>query len=71
VGLNLDTRPNGVIRADRLNPAEVTKMLFVYYSYVLKSVEHDYFYKGHCKDLTVRLQQHNAGMTTSIRHYIP
>ncbi len=43
----------------------------MYYAYVLKSIEHDYFYKGHCKDIALRLQQHNAGMTESIRPYIP
>ncbi|MFC3416853.1 GIY-YIG nuclease family protein [Algoriphagus hitonicola] len=43
----------------------------VYYAYVLKSKLHDYFYKGHCKDLTKRLEQHNSGMTTSIRPYLP
>ncbi len=43
----------------------------MYYAYVLKSVEHDYYYKGHCRDLEKRLQQHNCGMTDSIRPYIP
>jgi putative endonuclease len=43
----------------------------MYFAYVLKSVEHNYFYKGHCQDLEKRLQQHNSGMTQSIRSYIP
>jgi putative endonuclease len=43
----------------------------MFYAYVLKSVSHDYFYKGHCRDLELRLQQHNSGMTESIRPYIP
>jgi putative endonuclease len=43
----------------------------LYYAYVIKSRNHDYFYKGHCKDLKKRLHQHNSGMTTSIRPYIP
>jgi putative endonuclease len=43
----------------------------MFYAYVLKSVHHDYYYKGHCHDLQKRLQQHNAGMTVSIRPYIP
>jgi putative endonuclease len=43
----------------------------MYYAYVLKSINHDYYYKGHCKDLEKRLQQHNAGMTSSIKPYIP
>ena len=34
-------------------------------------MNHDYFYKGHCCELEVRLQQHNAGMTESIKPYIP
>ncbi|MBX2907392.1 MAG: GIY-YIG nuclease family protein [Taibaiella sp.] len=43
----------------------------MYYAYVLKSIEHDYYYKGHCKDLEVRLKQHNSGMTVSIKPYLP
>ena len=43
----------------------------MYYAYVLKSVQHDYFYKGHCNDLQKRLQQHNSGRTESIKPYIP
>jgi putative endonuclease len=43
----------------------------VFYVYVLKSKSHNYFYKGHCRDLNLRLKQHNAGRTTSIRPYIP
>jgi putative endonuclease len=43
----------------------------MYFAYVLKSIEHDYYYKGHCHDLEKRLQQHNSGMTESIRPYIP
>ncbi|MCW3106001.1 MAG: Excinuclease subunit domain protein [Segetibacter sp.] len=35
----------------------------MYYAYVLKSNEHDYYYKGHCKEVDLRLQQHNSGMT--------
>ena len=42
-----------------------------YFAYVIKSVSHDYFYKGHCKDLEVRLRQHNSGMTKSIRPFMP
>ncbi|MCX6319743.1 MAG: GIY-YIG nuclease family protein, partial [Bacteroidetes bacterium] len=34
-------------------------------------VQHEFYYKGHCQDLEIRLRQHNAGMTQSIRHYIP
>jgi len=43
----------------------------MFYAYVLKSCDHDYYYKGHCFDLQERIQQHNAGMTKSIRPYIP
>jgi putative endonuclease len=43
----------------------------MFYAYVLKSKKVDFFYKGHCSDLKKRLEQHNAGMTTSIRPYIP
>ncbi len=43
----------------------------MYHAYVLKSVGHDYYYKGHCEDLTKRLQQHNSGMTVSIWPYVP
>jgi putative endonuclease len=43
----------------------------MYYAYVLKSISHDFYYKGHCKDLTKRILQHNSGMTISIRPYLP
>ncbi|MCC7402058.1 MAG: GIY-YIG nuclease family protein [Chitinophagaceae bacterium] len=43
----------------------------MYFAYVLKSIHHDYYYKGHCEDLEKRLAQHNSGMTDSIRPYIP
>src|SRR5829696_4671754 len=43
----------------------------MYYAYVLKSINHDYLYKGHCHDLTKRVLQHNSGITESIRPYIP
>jgi putative endonuclease len=43
----------------------------MFFAYVLKSIHHEYFYKGHCKDLTIRIAQHNSGMTESIRPYIP
>ena len=40
-------------------------------AYVIKSLLHDFFYKGHCENLEERIKQHNAGMTESIRPYIP
>lgn len=43
----------------------------MFYAYVLKSVGNDYYYKGHCQNLEKRLEQHNSGMTKSIRPYIP
>ncbi len=43
----------------------------MFYVYVLKSIKHDYYYKGHCKEPEKRLQQHNSGMTVSLRPYIP
>ena len=43
----------------------------MYFAYVLKSDKHEYFYKGHCQDLQKRIKQHNAGMTASLRPYLP
>ena len=43
----------------------------MYFAYVIKSIHHDFYYKGHCEDLEIRLAQHNSGMTESIRPYIP
>jgi putative endonuclease len=48
-------------------PAGATK----FYAYVIRSIKFGYVYKGHCQDLVARLKQHNAGMTLSIRKYIP
>jgi putative endonuclease len=43
----------------------------MFYAYVLRSIKHDYFYKGHCRDLEKRIAQHNSGMTISVMPYIP
>ena len=43
----------------------------MYFAYVIKSIHHDFYYKGHCKDLDKRLSEHNAGSTVSIKPYIP
>jgi len=43
----------------------------MFYAYVLRSMTHDYFYKGHCEDLQRRLTQHNSGITKSIAPYLP
>jgi putative endonuclease len=43
----------------------------MFYAYVLKSVNHEFYYKGHCEHLEERIKQHNSGRTGSIRPYIP
>ncbi len=47
------------------------KIKSMFYAYVLKSINHEFFYKGHCENPEERLMQHNSGMTQSIRPYIP
>ena len=47
-------------------PAGVT-----FYAYAIRSLNFDFYYKGHCQDLNERLRQHNSGMTQSIRKFIP
>ena len=34
-------------------------------------VNFDFVYKGHCENLEARFSQHNAGMTISIKKYVP
>ena len=43
----------------------------MFYAYVIKSINNDFYYKGHCKDIEKRLSQHNSGMTASIKRYAP
>jgi putative endonuclease len=43
----------------------------MFFAYVLKSRYHDRLYKGHCENMDLRLEQHNAGMTESIKPYLP
>jgi putative endonuclease len=43
----------------------------MYYAYVIRSVDFDFLYKGHCADLETRLKQHNYRMTKSIKKYAP
>lgn len=43
----------------------------MFFAYVIKSIAHDFYYKGHCEDLEKRLIQHNSGMTQSIKPYLP
>lgn len=45
--------------------------MLMFYAYVVKSVSQNFYYKGHCEDIELRLSQHNSGMTESIHHYIP
>ena len=52
-------------------PAGATLKNQMFFAYVLKSIEHDYFYKGHCQNLEKRLNQHNSGLTKSIKPFIP
>jgi putative endonuclease len=43
----------------------------MFYAYVLKSLQHNFLYKGHCENVDERLSQHNSGMTKSIKPYLP
>ena len=43
----------------------------MYYAYVIKSLTSDYYYKGHCENLDLRIKQHNSGITKSLRSYAP
>jgi len=43
----------------------------MFYTYVIKSLKFDYYYKGHCENLDKRIEQHNSGMTESIKIYVP
>ena len=52
-------------------PAGTTKYQVMFYAYVIKSLTTDFYYKGHCQDLEIRIAQHNSGMTVSIRPYLP
>src|SRR5699024_1292439 len=55
----------------RFDPWRSHKSLVMFFTYVLKSLSHDYFYKGHCQDLEQRIKQHNRGKTKSIKAYRP
>ena len=52
-------------------PGEATNKYCMFYAYVIKSIHHDFYYKGHCEHPEERLAQHNSGMTVSIRPYLP
>ncbi len=43
----------------------------MFHAYVIKSLSQEYFYKGHCENIEVRIKQHNSGKTVSIRQYAP
>ncbi|MFM8911573.1 MAG: GIY-YIG nuclease family protein [Flammeovirgaceae bacterium] len=43
----------------------------MFYAYVIRSLNFQFLYKGHCENLDARLKQHNSGMTESIRKYAP
>jgi putative endonuclease len=43
----------------------------MFHAYVIKSIQKDFYYKGHCENLEERLKQHNSGMTLSIKSYLP
>lgn len=43
----------------------------MYFTYILKSLNSDRFYVGMSQDTVKRLQEHNAGKTTSTKAYIP
>ncbi len=43
----------------------------MYYVYVLKSTVADFYYKGFCENLEIRLEQHNRGITKSNKAFIP
>jgi putative endonuclease len=43
----------------------------MFFAYVIKSINFDFFYKGHCENLENRLKEHNSGMTISIKPYLP
>ena len=42
-----------------------------YFTYVIKSLQFPFIYKGHCADLEKRLREHNSGMTKSIKKFVP
>ena len=45
--------------------------LVMWFVYVLKSMNHPYYYVGHTHDVEKRLDQHNSGLNQSTKHYTP
>ena len=40
-------------------------------TYILKSIVKEWYYIGHCLDITSRLSYHNSGRVKSTKHYRP
>ena len=62
-----DTRPNDW----RVQSGGERKLPKMYLSYVIYSKSHNRFYKGHCRNLKVRINEHNSGSTKSTKPFIP
>jgi putative endonuclease len=43
----------------------------LFFTYIIKSINFDFAYKGHCENLEERLKQDNSGMTASNKAYLP
>jgi putative endonuclease len=43
----------------------------MYYTYILKSVNHNKFYIGSTEDLIERLKSHNSGKSEFTKSYLP
>ncbi len=43
----------------------------MYYTYLLESTKNHEHYIGYTKDLKARLEQHNSGLNTSTKRYMP
>ncbi|WP_026897499.1 GIY-YIG nuclease family protein [Daejeonella oryzae] len=43
----------------------------MFFTYVAKSLIREFYYKGHCANLELRLQEHNEGKTKSNKCYAP
>jgi len=43
----------------------------MFYTYILRSKINNSYYVGSCKDLFVRLDEHNNGLVRSTKRYLP
>jgi len=43
----------------------------MHWVYIIKSKRHQQFYIGYTKNLVQRLKDHNAGLVTSTKRYLP